>query len=401
SQSLGGIQRDMMGLSARPKGGLCPSQRSHCDSTDLAPTPLCKRAGAVGARPGIVRLWGGRMRRPRTQVTPAWPAHAHILLSNDNVHTLISPSKRRILLSANTSHVADGATKYHNSLICTNVPWRTPRSQRTPTKPSKIRQIYESFLNLRPLLRDLNPSPSRAETVGRARVRGEAELSAGVAEDKHREGATKSFDTLCNLGRAEELSELLDGAYYHLGLCLKYYPPDEELAAIGDRYAQLHQKVAQRLNAEQIVALDMKISAHELKVQDEPVSEISAEPAAFAPPVKPPVKNAQPSETKHNWVPAYVLGGVSVATLASSIVLRVVAGNKKDKLDEIRAEILPDDCSDSSNSDQCSDLETANKTQRNFSVASDVTLIVGGVVAATTLGYVIYELVHKKKSTGT
>src|SRR5690606_5807394 len=150
-------------------------------------------------------------------------------------------------------------------------------------------------------------------------------LSAGAAEDKHREGATKSFDTFCNLGRAEELSELLDGAYYHLGLCLKYYPPDAELAAIGDKYAQLHQKVAQRLSAEQVVALDMKISAHQLKVPEEQPSEVAA---VAAPPVK-PVKNAQPSETKHNWVPAYVLGGVSVATLASSIVLRVVAGNKK------------------------------------------------------------------------
>ena len=104
----------------------------------------------------------------------------------------------------------------------------------------------------------------------------------------------ESFDTFCNLGRAEELSELLDGAYYHLGLCLKYYPPDEELAAIGDKYARLHQDVAKRLSAEQVVALDMKISAHELNAgQDEEPSEAAI---VTAPPVKQPVAKAQPSE---------------------------------------------------------------------------------------------------------
>src|SRR5690606_34572308 len=113
SQSLGGIQRDMMGLSARPKGGLCPSQRSHCDSTDLAPTTFFTRAGAVGARPGTVRLWGGQMRRSRG--APLLCPIAHILLNNDNVHAVISQKKSHILPIDNISHTSSGENKYHNS----------------------------------------------------------------------------------------------------------------------------------------------------------------------------------------------------------------------------------------------------------------------------------------------
>src|SRR5690606_34927246 len=102
SQSLGGIQRDMMGLSVRTKDGICPSQRSHCDSTDIAPATPFKRAGVVGARPGTVRLWGGQMHRLRG--APLLCPVAHILLNNDNVHAVISQKKSHILPIDNISH---------------------------------------------------------------------------------------------------------------------------------------------------------------------------------------------------------------------------------------------------------------------------------------------------------
>ena len=107
----------------------------------------------------------------------------------------------------------------------------------------------------------------------------------------------ESFDAFCNLGRAEELSVLLDGAYYHLGLCVKYYPPDVELAATGKKYADLHKEVGKRLSAEEVVAIDMKVSAHRLKTEEEPVAVTPVEPSAATEPTPAP-QAVEPSETQ-------------------------------------------------------------------------------------------------------
>lgn len=104
-----------------------------------------------------------------------------------------------------------------------------------------------------------------------------------------------------------------------------------------------------------------------------------------------------PSQRKHNWVPAYVLGGVTVVTLASSIVLRVMAGQKKEKVEELDDQLPPYACEFDSSGD-CAELESTSKSQRRLGIASDATMIASGVFAGATLGWVVYELARPKKA---
>src|SRR5690606_1984290 len=111
-----------------------------------------------------------------------------------------------------------------------------------------------------------------------------------------------------------------------------------------------------------------------------PVTETPAEiqePEVASQPEPAPVEET----TKHNWVPAYVLGGVTVATLASSIVLRVVAGGKKDKGKRLHDDLMPGDCDGSESVDMCDELASLTKSQRSFGIASNATMIASGVFA--------------------
>jgi hypothetical protein len=111
-----------------------------------------------------------------------------------------------------------------------------------------------------------------------------------------------------------------------------------------------------------------------------------------APPPPPPAAERK----RHNWAPAYVFGGVAVATLASGIVLRVVAGNKLNKIEGLSGDLQPGECHDASRAAQCDELESLTKSQRNLGIAADATMIVSGVFAAATLGWVVYELARPK-----
>lgn len=118
--------------------------------------------------------------------------------------------------------------------------------------------------------------------------------------------------------------------------------------------------------------------------------EVAPQPAPIPAPVE--------ESTKHNWIPAYVLGGMTVATLASSIVLRVVAGNKKKKVEGLHNDLMPGDCADSGGAAECEELDSLAKSQRSLGIASDVTMIASGVFAGATLGWIIYELVRPKEA---
>src|SRR5690606_20634579 len=48
-----------------------------------------------------------------------------------------------------------------------------------------------------------------------------------------------------------------------------------------------------------------------------------------------PPRKAEPHRAKRNWVPAYVLGGVTVAALGTSLVFRGLAGGKKKDIDQL------------------------------------------------------------------
>jgi hypothetical protein len=101
---------------------------------------------------------------------------------------------------------------------------------------------------------------------------------------------------------------------------------------------------------------------------------------------------------RHNWVPAYVLGGLSVAALGTSVGLRVAAGAKESKGKALHDELMPGDCDGSQSVGQCAELESMTKSQRSLGIASDATLIASGVFAGATLGWIVYELARPKRA---
>jgi hypothetical protein len=100
---------------------------------------------------------------------------------------------------------------------------------------------------------------------------------------------------------------------------------------------------------------------------------------------------------EHNWVPAYVLGGVTVASLATSLVFRSMASNDAEEADRLRA--TTGDCR-GSGSASCRSLEEAVDSHNTNATVSNVTLVVAGVGGAATLGYVLYELLQPSSREG-
>lgn len=95
--------------------------------------------------------------------------------------------------------------------------------------------------------------------------------------------------------------------------------------------------------------------------------------------------------SKRNWVPAYVLGGVTVAALGTSMVFRGLAGGSSKKADDLAAG-LPDDACTNSSDGTCNEIDEQRSHLETQAMVSNATLIGAAVLGAATLGYVIYQL---------
>ncbi|NLE88144.1 MAG: hypothetical protein GX607_17300 [Myxococcales bacterium] len=102
---------------------------------------------------------------------------------------------------------------------------------------------------------------------------------------------------------------------------------------------------------------------------------------------------------KPSWVPAYVLGGVSAASLVSSVVLRASRSNDAKEAERLHGQLSPGACVDGGASSSCSALLGAMDRYDRKGVAADVTLAIGGVAAAAALGYVLYVVLDEPKET--
>jgi len=95
---------------------------------------------------------------------------------------------------------------------------------------------------------------------------------------------------------------------------------------------------------------------------------------------------------KHNWVPAYVLGGLSVAALGTSVGLRVAAGDKKSKVEGLGMGLVDGECAGAVLSQHCDDLDDESHAHRRLAISSNVLLISGAALGAGAVGWLIYEL---------
>jgi hypothetical protein len=280
-------------------------------------------------------------------------------------------------------------------------------------------------------MRDAYGSLSRAEHRVRARTKRDPATRSAARTGRNalaapRRGAPK---TATNLGNVEVKLELYRDAAEHLDYSLRHYPTAENqerrksieglLAKIRPHVGGVKVSVdtpgaqvfidgkpvgvsplayeffveagSHKVRAElkgdtvstEFVAENGETSAVSLKLEDTA--------AAASSDKSPPVEETPRAE--RNWVPAYVLGGVTVAALGTSFVFRGLAGGKKKDIDDLEPSD-PSGCVDSSSSD-CTDLSDAIDAHKTFADVSNVSLIVGGVAAATTIGYITYALIKK------
>jgi hypothetical protein len=101
---------------------------------------------------------------------------------------------------------------------------------------------------------------------------------------------------------------------------------------------------------------------------------------------------------RHNWVPAYVLGGLSVAALGTSVGLRFAAGAKKSKVEDLSEGLLPGECATTSRSPQCDEIDSQTATHRKLATSSNVLLVGGGALAGAAIGWLVYELSRPRES---
>ncbi len=113
-------------------------------------------------------------------------------------------------------------------------------------------------------------------------------------------------------------------------------------------------------------------------------------------PVAEPVEAPPVDEvTQRNWTPAWILGGVTVASLGTSFVFRGLASGKASEAKRL------DDGTDSScvgtGGTACEELDSAIAKHDTYATVSNVSLIVAGAGAAVTIGYVTYLLTKSDK----
>ncbi len=140
--------------------------------------------------------------------------------------------------------------------------------------------------------------------------------------------------------------------------------------------------------AEEVVTLELAAEASEAVAETSPAT-------AKAEPTKPPVSSEASPE--RNWVPAYVLGGVTVASLVTSLVFRSMASSDEEEVEQLGGEVPPGGCSGAS-SRECQALADAIDSHDQKASVANVALVVAGVGAAATAGYVTYTLLQPSES---
>jgi len=211
----------------------------------------------------------------------------------------------------------------------------------------------------------------------------------------------ESFDTYCNLGRVEESTDLLSDAYYHLGLCLKLYPPDEELAGPREKYAALHEEVGGQLSPEEMVAIDQKVKEHQVHSQAAAVTdatatsqEIDPEPAPAEPPAVDPGLDPEPPRSRARLPVSLVVGGLGLGSAGAGVYFLVDSEAKRRDAAEQRERMQESDIScppGEDNHPSCEKLdELYDKADQRRTLGIIFSAAGGALVVGSVLLYVLW-----------
>lgn len=109
---------------------------------------------------------------------------------------------------------------------------------------------------------------------------------------------------------------------------------------------------------------------------------------------QPEAVTAEPGPAR-SWVPAYVLGGISAASIVTSVILRASRANDEEEAERLHGQLSPGACAGGAVSSSCSALMGAMDRYDRKGAVADVTLAIGGVAAAAALGYVLYVVLDE------
>jgi hypothetical protein len=154
--------------------------------------------------------------------------------------------------------------------------------------------------------------------------------------------------------------------------------------------APVERAIAVRRGDEEVVTLDLTAEGSAAPVES------PAAPAAVEP-TSAPVTSAAMAE--RNWLPAYVLGGVTLASLVTSLAFRASASNEEDEVERLGGEVPDEGCAGTAASGKpCQDLAAAVDRHDQKAGFANVALVVAGVGAAATAGYITFVLLEPNES---
>ncbi len=254
----------------------------------------------------------------------------------------------------------------------------------------------------------------------------------------------RSFDTAANLGIVEFRLERYTDSAMHLGYWLRNYPTSED----PERYARMKEMFQQVRPHVGGVRIEVDVPGANVFIDDEPVGAAPIDYELFVNPGEHEVRadfqgkttskafevdkggttdvelrlnekssesGAEPDESQspsaaiseseeshrrgaqRNWVPAYILGGVTVAALGTSLVFRGLAGGAKRKAEDLGSELPSDGCPDGSVDPTCREINQQVDRLETRATVSNVALIGAAAIGAVTIGYVVYQLGRSPK----
>lgn len=261
-----------------------------------------------------------------------------------------------------------------------------------------------------------------------------------TARDKFRRSFNlkRSYDTAINLGNVELKLELYRDAVEHLDYAARHYPTaesqarkkkierilEETRAYVGAVSITVDTPGAALFIDEQRVGTSpvsylffVEEGKHEVRAElegdvvsaefDAKKGETSAVSLKFEEDGRAPasglddkneasfdaVPPGEPHRAKRNWTPAWILGGVTVATFGTSMVFRGLAGSSFAKKDDAQSNLSDYACAEGGMiPTSCQDVEMYGDRANRQATVADATLIAAGVLGAATVGYVLFTI---------
>lgn len=252
----------------------------------------------------------------------------------------------------------------------------------------------------------LVPSQGHADRTDDARVlylKGNSAFQKGdtiLARDYYRKSLElrDSFDTWCNLGRAQAMDTLYQDAYRSLTWCVELYPKDAELVDAREKFVEIRTEMRGRVSSADASSIDAEVAMEVQRRRDAVKNEVAPEPAATVAPDSAAPPAPAPTTQKVKWkLPLTLsLAGVGAATGVVGGVMLARSSSLKEDANDLSEGLGSDSCFDAASDPACSELADTVQKSDNAKIVGTSALIGGGVLLASSL--LLHLLVPSERS---